>query len=102
MITAPARSTRPLPSLVLIGLGFIVPLTYLSLLTWRFRIVPSSYLHMLTLYVDQWLPFTILLWVAAGWTWPGGRARVLALVIFGVGTLLSVISWVVFRSLLWN
>jgi hypothetical protein len=89
-------------SLVLIGLGFIVPLVFLGFLTGRFRIVPSSYLHMLTLYVDQWLPFTTLLWVAAGWTWPGGRARVLALVLFGVGVGLSVISWVVFRYLLWN
>jgi hypothetical protein len=102
MSSTPTRSTRPLLSLGLIGLGFVVPLVYLAFLTWRFRIVPSSYLHILTLYVYQWLPFSTLLWVAVGWTWSGGRARVLALVIFGVGTLLSVVSWLVFRSLLWN
>jgi hypothetical protein len=91
----PAFTTRQWIGIGLCVLGFFIPVFVIIYCILRYRAQPYSYLQILGVLLYQWLPATILLWLAAAYSYQNRQWQLVAWIIFGFGAILSLISYLI-------
>jgi hypothetical protein len=91
----PTGTTRQWIGIGLCLLGFCIPVFVIIYCILRYKAQPHSYLQILGVLLYQWLPATILLWLAAAYSYSSGQWKLIAWIIFVIGTILSLISYLI-------
>jgi hypothetical protein len=89
----PIFTVRQWISIGLFILGLTMPI--INIYYNRKDLQVYSFLRFLEVFrLYQWLPFTVLLWLGALYSWSSnGQLRLIGWTLFGTGIFLSVVSW---------